>query len=151
MIRFKHGIFFYLLCFLHFILGINGSVGGILLMLKSDGSILGMEPDWLNDSPFNSYFIPGLLLFIFLGAFSFLTLAGLLRKKNWHMLNKLNIYKDRNWAWTYSLYTGIISIIWITVQQIMTQYFWIQPVITIVGILIIICTLVPEVMKQYEQ
>ena len=147
---FKYSFFFYLLCFLHIFLGINGTIGGILLILKSDGSLLGMETGWLIHSPFNNYIIPGLLLFLFLGTLPLLIVSGLVKKMSWQKADALNIYKNRHWAWTFSLYEGIISITWITVQLVLTQYFWIQPVIIIIGLLIIICTMIPGVIKQFE-
>lgn len=139
-----------LLCFLHLFLGINGLAGGTLLVIRPDGSLLGMQTDWLNHSPFNNYLLPGLLLSIFLGILPLITIAGLIMKKNRRSMNLFNIYQNRNWAWTFSLYTGIIAITWITVQLIMTQYFWIQPVIIFTGLFIIIITMLPGLMKHYE-
>jgi len=138
-----------LLCSLHLFLGINGLAGGILLIIKPEGSLLGMNVDWLNRSPFESYLIPGILLAFFLGVIPLVTFFGLIIKKNWRFANLFNIYRNRYWAWSFSLYTGIIAITWITVQLILTQYFWIQPVIIFIGLLILILTLVPEVMNRF--
>jgi len=119
-------------------------------MIKTDGSLLGMQANWLNRSPFKSYLIPGLLLFLFLGIIPLLTFIGLIKKKNWQFTNLFNIYRNRNWAWSFSLYTGIIAITWITIQLILTQYFWIQPVIIFNGLFIIIITMLPQIIKQFE-
>jgi hypothetical protein len=131
-------------------LGISGTFGGGMLILQPDGSLLGMAPDWLEKSPFNSYFIPGFILFALIGLLPLLTFVGLLLKPDWTWANLFNIYSNRYWAWTYSLYSGFILIIWITVQLIMTQYFWLQPVMIFTGILILILTLTPPVMKKFE-
>jgi len=139
-----------LLCLLHLFLGLNGLAGGILLIIKPDGSLLGMNVDWLNRSPFESYLIPGILLAFFPGVVPLVTFLGLIIKKNWRFANLFNIYRNRYWAWSFSLYSGIIAITWITVQLILTQYFWIQPVIIFIGLLILILTLVPEVMNRFE-
>ena len=147
----KHRPFIVILCLLHIILGINGLIGGILLVIKTDGSLLGMKTDWLNHSPFKNYFIPGLLLSLFLGVMPLLTFTGLILERNWKWAKNFNIYRNRHWAWSFSLYTGIISIFWITIQLLLTQYFWIQPVILLLGLFIIILTMVPEVMKHFEQ
>jgi hypothetical protein len=122
-----------------------------MLAAKADGSLLGMQPEWLMHSPFANYLIPGILLALFLGIIPLITFVGLIRKRNLKMANAFNIYRDRHWAWSFSLYTGIIAICWITVQLIMTQYFWIQPVIIFTGLLIIIITLMPDVMKRFEK
>lgn len=138
------------LCMLQFFLGINGLIGGILLIVKSDGSLLGMQSDWLNHSPFKNYSIPGFLLAFFLGIIPLMTFFGLMKRRNWRFTNLFNIYQNRDWAWSFSLYTGIIAITWITIQLILTQYFWIQPVIIFNGVFIIITTMLPIVMDHYE-
>jgi len=145
-----HRLSIILLSLLHLFLGINGLIGGILLVIKTDGSLLGMQVDWLNRSPFNNYLIPGILLSLFLGVLPLITFLGLIKRRNWRFINLFNIYRDKNWAWSFSLYTGIIAISWITIQLILTQYFWIQPVIIFNGLFIIIVTMIPGVMKHFE-
>jgi hypothetical protein len=141
--------FLYLLFIPLLFLGISATAGGGLLFLKPDGSLLGMDPGWLDKSPFNTYVIPGLILLLIVGLFPLFTFVGLLIKPEWKWANSLNIYHDRHWAWTYSLYSGIIAIVWITAQLIMTQYFWLQPVMIFTGVIIIILTLTPYVMKHF--
>ena len=51
------------------LLAFNAFYGGISLMMAPDGSLLKMQPGWLDKSPFNSYFIPGFLLFLMNGIF----------------------------------------------------------------------------------
>ncbi len=64
-------------------------------------------------------------------------------------INAFNIFSDKTWGWTYTLYTGIISVIWIVVQQLLTGYFILQPIIAGTGILIVIFCLMPRVQKYY--
>ncbi len=141
----------YLLYSLHLFLGINACVGGFLLMLKPDGSLLQMSQAFLRNSAFTNFLIPGLLLFTFIGLLSVLTFCGLVFKFNFKILDTLNIYSDRHWAWAFSLYTGITTILWITIQLLITEYFWLQPVIILTGLSILICSLTPGVMKHYEK
>jgi len=143
-------LFLYPLLLLHTFLGIGALAGGGMLFLKPDGSLLGMDPGWLEHSPFNSYLVPGFLLFTFNGLLPLITLVGLLLKPNWRWPNTLNIYSNKHWAWAYSLYSGIIVITWITIQLIMTQYFWLQPVMIFTGLLIIVLSLTPSVLKYFE-
>ena len=77
-------------------------------------------------------------------------LAGLIGKRNSGLMERLNIYPGKHWSWTISLYTGIITIVWIIVQQLLTEYFVLQPLISAVGILIVIVTLLPRVQKFYS-
>jgi len=150
MKKLKHKPSLILLCVLHIFLGINGLTGGLLLIIKPDGSLLGMQMDLLNNSPFSNYLIPGVLLLLFLGGLPLFTFYGLIKRSNWKWVRALNIYRDRYWSWSFSLYTGIIAIFWITIQLLLTQYFWIQPIIIFVGLFIIVLTMVPQVMEQYK-
>ncbi len=140
----------YVLVTLHLILGMSASGGGFLLMLKPDGSLLQMQEGWLKNSPFENYLIPGAILFLLLGVFPFWILYGLIFKPSVALNNKLNIYSSIHWAWTYSLYEGIIVITWIVVQMIFTGYFWLQPVIILIGLLIIIFTMMPQTIKHFS-
>ena len=78
-----------------------------------------------------------------------ITLVGLFRKKRSKLFDKLNIYADKYWGWTFSLYTGITCISWIAIQQLLTDYFILQPIICIVGLLILVFTLLPAVQKYF--
>jgi hypothetical protein len=139
----------YLLCLLHLVLGISAFAGGASLMLAPDGSLLDIKQSWLQHTPFSNYFIPGLLLFLLNGIFPLLVFFGLIFKPDWEIFDRFNIYKDKHGAWTYSLISGIIVLIWIIIQQLMTAYFWLQPLIAAIGLLIIIITMMPGVIKYY--
>jgi hypothetical protein len=82
----------------HLLLSINGLIGGLLLMIKPDGSKLQMDPTWLGRTPFQNYFLPGLLLFTFVGLLSMITLLGLMFKFKASILNKVNIYPEKHWG-----------------------------------------------------
>ncbi|MCG3164989.1 MAG: hypothetical protein POELPBGB_00749 [Bacteroidia bacterium] len=147
----KRPFFLYMLCIVHLLVGLNAAAGGVLMMLKPDGALLGMKQEWLANSPFENYFIPGLLLFFMLGIFSLFTVWGLLRKPQLKVFNVLNIYPDMHWAWAYSLYSGIITITWILIQMLLTQYFWLQPLIIFFGLLVIVFTLIPGVITCFKK
>ena len=66
---------------------INGAgavYGGVHLMLHPDGSSLQLSPQWIEGSVFSNYFIPGVVLFIMNGLFSFTALALLLFGNRWN-------------------------------------------------------------------
>jgi hypothetical protein len=140
----------YFLCLLHLCIGISAFAGGGSLMLEPNGTFLNMKKALLQHSPFSNYFIPGLILFFLLGIFPLLIIFGLLFKPDWKFFNLFNIYKGRHGAWAYSLFFGIITISWIVLQQAMMTYFFLQPLIAAMGVLIIIVTLMPAVMKYYD-
>lgn len=147
---FKHPLEVYALCLLLLSLSAGALYGGGALIIKPDGSLLQMQP-WLSKLPFPNFLIPGIILFVMNGLLPLLVVVGLLFKPNIIFLNRLNVYRDRHWSWTFSLYSGIIAIIWIIVQQFVTDFFVLQPIIASVGLLIIVFTLLPKVVKHYAE
>ncbi|MBL7825698.1 MAG: hypothetical protein JNJ57_03640 [Saprospiraceae bacterium] len=137
----------YLLLFLQLILGTGAFYGSWKLLTDPMG--FGMNPEWLAGTPFKSYVIPGLILLVCNGLFPLLIVWGLIARPQTGPWGALNIYSDRHWAWTYSLFSGIMLIGWITVQLMMVPSFWLQPTFLVVGLLILILTLTPGVMRYY--
>jgi hypothetical protein len=140
-----------LLILVHLVLSVNALIAGGMMMIKPDGSLLGMQTGRLSNSPFSNYFIPGLFLFTMVGGVSLFSIIGLIAKPAWPLPQKFNLYKDKHWAWTWSLYSGIIVIAWIAIQLLMTDYFWLQPVIIFLGLLIIILTMTPGIINYYKR
>jgi hypothetical protein len=56
---------------IYFFVGITAIVGGAALMWAPDGSLLKMPLSDLRPSPFEDYFLPGLILFTIMGIGSF--------------------------------------------------------------------------------
>jgi hypothetical protein len=139
----------YILFFLLILLAANAFYGGLSFIIAPDGSLLKMEPGWLDGSPFHSFLIPGILLLIFNGIFPLIALFGLLSKNKWQWINFLNIFRDKSWGWTFSLYCGIVTNIWIIAQQLMAGFFILQPIIAAVGLFILVAALLPRTMRYY--
>ncbi len=147
----KRPLIIWLLIFFHFIITINAIPAGIMMMLRPDGSLLGMGPGWLSRSPFKNYFTPGVILCVVVGGISLVAMTGLISGYYWKLPERFNIYKNQTWPWTFSLYAGITVIAWIAIQLMMTSYFWIQPVIIMIGLMIIILTMIPSVIDFYSK
>lgn len=139
----------YLLVAIHILLSVGAFYGGWMLLFDPAG--LGVRTEWLTGSPFDSFVVPGLVLLVFNGVFPLLIAWGLMARPVWRAVGAFNIYTNRHWAWTYSLFSGIILIIWITVQLTMVPSFWLQPAYLAVGLSILICTLWPAVMRYFEK
>lgn len=56
-----------ILILLELFLALTAFYGGGALMAKSDGSLLQMSTEWLQKTPFDNYFIPGLILALIVG------------------------------------------------------------------------------------
>lgn len=138
-----------ILLLLLLILGINGLAGGLLLVIHPDGSLLGMQQGWLENTPFPNYFIPGIMLFFVNGLIPMAAFIGLVFRMKSRFFGWFNLFPDKHWGWTWSLYSGIITMGWIIGQQLLTEYFILQPIIASMGLGIIIFTLMPAVQNRY--
>ena len=139
----------YILSLLLLFLSAGAIYGGGSLIISPDGTLLQMDPKWFDLIPFPDYLVPGIILFTLLGIFPLISLFGLFYGKTNLLFNRVNIYREKHWGWTYTLYSGIVSIIWIIVQQMMAEYFILQSIILATGILIVICCLMPRINRFY--
>lgn len=141
------------LIFLHVFLGIGAVSGGLAFILAPTGNdnYLGMPFSFLENTPFDSFLIPGILLFTVLGVFPLVLAYWLFRKTPSKFGEVLNVFKDKHWSWGFSLYVGFALIIWITVQVYFLQavgglhLFYIA-----YALLILIATLWPNVQRHYS-
>ncbi|MDP4085258.1 MAG: hypothetical protein Q8934_11670 [Bacillota bacterium] len=141
----------YLLICLHIFLGIGALFGGGALIISPDGSILSMPLKMLQNSPFNNFLIPGLILFVGLGILPLITTIFLISEKPSKIAKKLRIDKEKDLSWNSSLYVGFILIIWITVEMYLIKEVALIHVFYIfLGLLIQAVTLLPSVKKYYS-
>jgi hypothetical protein len=109
------------LIILLFIIGLNGLAGGYYGMAGAKD----VPMEWLSGTPFTSYFIPGLFLFVCVGGLFLLTATAL--------------YLRQRFAHILSILCGSILLLWIIIQVIIIGYVsWLQPTMLIAGILIIL-------------
>lgn len=133
------------------LLGIGAIIGGGALIIDPSGNLVHMPDSLLEHSPFGSFLIPGIILMLVLGVVPLIIAVSLIRRTHWKIGEKLNLYSNQYWAWTFSLYTGFTLIIWI-----MAQVYWIQHVSIIHlvyfawGVGIQIVTLLPGVQRKYQ-
>ena len=133
------------------LLSIGGISGGISLIISPDGSLLQMPVTVLKKSPFTDFLIPGCILFVFIGVLPAILAYSLIWMPKWRFPEILNIYKKMYWCWTYTLYSGIILIIWMDVEIAMIGYgSIIQLLYLFYGLAVIITSLLPPVIKYYK-
>ncbi|WP_185806804.1 hypothetical protein [Bacillus sp. HMF5848] len=141
---------FYVLIILQFLLGVGAVFGGVFLILDPSGEMLKMPIEMLETSPFNSFFIPGMILLLSLGVYPLIITVALITKWEFNFMKKLALFKDKHWAWNHSLYIGFATIIWITTQIYMIQDVHVIHIVYIGwGLLIQIFTLVPGVQAYF--
>lgn len=131
--------YFFLLVALLF-QGLSGLVGGFGLISDPTGSSMSMSVEWLNDSPFDSYLIPGLILFLALGVFPIFVTYG--------------IWNYRSWSWLSALLVGVMLIIFIVVEILMIGYQPVPPLqlfYGILGLVLIALVLYPSLRQNMNE
>ena len=147
----KRSISSYLLISLVFIQMVSALPAGWSLVTDPTGVGLGIPLDILQHTPFSNFMWPGLFLFIFLGLFPALIFYGMVKRPIFKKLEKLNLYKDYHWSWTYSYYLGVILILWINMQLFfIREFFILQFVYSMLGILIIFITHLPSTKRDFK-
>lgn len=95
---------------------------GIGLILKPDGSNLGMSVELLGESPFEDFLIPGIVLLSINGLGSIL--GGLLS------------FRRHLYAGKVTMILGVVMVIWIASQVYWIGLIsWMQPVYFVLGIM----------------
>jgi hypothetical protein len=142
----------YLLMSLMLFQAISALPSAFMLIMKPSGELLGMPLSHLQHSPFHDFLIPGLFLFLILGVLPLIIFIGLVKPFGSRFFEALNIYKAQHWSWTFSYYTGIILVMWINLQLLMIrQWDFLHLFYSSLGLLIIIMTQYPSVVKFYEK
>lgn len=105
----------------------SGSILGGIQLITTNG--MGMSVSILENTPFSSFLVPGLILAVVIGGLSLLT--------------SVLLFLNHKLAIECSVTLGFGLIIWIYVEMYLTRMsFWLQTVIFAIGILIIIISLV---------
>ncbi len=141
-----------LVCLLSF-LGISALGGGLFLMISPSGKLIGGLPlSILKNSPFQDFLIPGIILFLVIGIVPLLTAIALIKKPMSVFAEKLNVFKDLHWSWSFSIYVAFALIIWIQVESIFVQSVgWLQTFYMLYALPIIIIALLPKVRLKYKK
>ena len=138
------------LLFLLLFLSLGALFGGAMLVLDPSGGLLQIPVTILENSPFNNFLIPGLILFTILGVFPALISVSLLKQPQLTWVNVLNVYSDMYWAWTFTLYIGFALIIWISVQTLIINFvLFVHTGYIFLGLSIVCIALLPSVRQHY--
>ena len=127
--------------------------GGVVLIISPTGELIGIPLSEFRNIPFNSYLIPGIILFSVLGLIPLLLIIALLKKPESKLAEQINVFKDMHWSWTYSIYIAFTLIGWVHIQLIFLQssVHWLHTFYMFYAILIIIIALLPQVRNIYKK
>jgi len=133
-------------------LGLGALGGGGALIISPSGKLLGMPLSMLAESPFNSFFMPGIILFLVLGLIPLCLIIALLKKPESKLAENINFFKDMHWAWTYSIYIAFVLIFWIQIQMVfLSTVYWLHTFYMFFAVLIIFVALLPQVRNSYKK
>ena len=116
-----NSISLYLMMALILFQGVSGLFGGFALVADPTGAVLSMPVTLLEGSPFDNFFIPGLILLTILGIFPVVVFYG--------------IWVRADWAWTGALLVSTALIAWIGFEILMVGYHDDPPLQLIYGLL----------------
>ncbi len=135
---------------LQLLLGVGAVASGALLMLSPDGGLMHMPLNMIEGAPFASFFIPGLILFLFVGIYPLCVTYGLWKQPDWTWPDAINPFKQFHWSWAGSLAAGVIVILWLSVELIWVSFMFLHTTYFIWAGLILLLTLSPAV-RRYSK
>jgi hypothetical protein len=140
------------LIFLLALLGLGALGGGGVLIISPTGELIGMPLSMLAPSPFHSFLIPGILLFVILGIFPLLLILALISRRPSPIAERINFFGDMSWQWSFCIYLAFALIIWIQLEMVLLNaVHWLHTVYMFYAIAIIFTTLLPRVRSQYKK
>ena len=141
-----------ILLILLIVLGLGAIFGGFVLIISPSGKLFRMPLSMLDNSPFNNFLIPGIILFSVLGVVPIVLMFALLKKPVSKFAEQFNFYKDMHWAWTYTIYIAFALIIWIQIEMIFLRtVHWLHTLYMFFAIAIIFVALLPSVRSLYKK
>ncbi|PZR31029.1 MAG: hypothetical protein DI538_21685 [Azospira oryzae] len=142
----------YLLLILLAFLGLGAVGGGGVLIVSPDGQLMGMPSSVLEHSPFSNFLIPGIILFFVLGILPCLLIVALIRKQESIFADRINLFPDMHWTWTYTIYVAFALIIWIQMEMVFLKaVHWLHTFYMFYAVAILCCALLPAVRRYYSK
>lgn len=133
-------------------LGIGALFGGGALILSPSGELIHMPSSMIKDSPFPNFLIPAIFLFTFLGLAPCLLIFALLKKPESKLAEQINIFKDMHWSWSFSVYVGLILILWLQLEMMFIHsVHWSHTFYMFLAVAILIVAILPQVRRLYKQ
>lgn len=140
----------YILIAIILLISIGAIPSAIKIIQDPTGKLIQFPDNYLKNTAFRDYLIPGVILLIVIGILPLFLAYGLLRRDSLKFLNNLSIYRDKNWQFSFLMYYSFALLIWIQVQTIFVPYFFLQTAISCIGILILILSLFPSIRNYYS-
>jgi len=132
-------------------LGINGILGGYLMLTNPTGTVIGMPVTYLERTPFTNWFVPGLWLIFIWGLGSFVVLAGLWLRTELSAFALLTFWSHEHWSLGLSILLGLALIVWLTVQVFtLPEMATIQYILYGLALVLIFTPILPSMREYYH-
>lgn len=123
--------------------------GGAAMLVAPRGGVLPIE--LLAGSPFETFLIPGLLLFGVLGVLPAIATWALLARHRWAAMAPLERAFGTHWSWPLAGALGIALVVFIVVEVAMIEGHWLQALYGAVGLAVVASTLWPATRSHYRR
>ena len=146
----KRPISVYLLMFFLAFLAIGSLYGGGMLVLDPSGELLQLPISALDNAPFETFLVPGLILLMVLGVFPLMVTFALWSKPRWNAVAWIEHRFKEHWSWVASGLVAISLFIWLAVELWMVGYTFLLLIFTFVAVAILAFTLQPSTRRYYQ-
>lgn len=132
-------------------LGVNGFIGGYLMLSDPYGAPMGMPVSVLQSTLFHNFIIPGIFLIVVWGAGSFIVLLGLWLHPQKPAFDLVTRWTREHWAWTLCVGLGMGLLIWLTYQVFtLPEIAPVQFILYALAILAVAIPLLPGMRAYYR-
>ena len=129
---------------------LSGLFGGMMLVLDPSGAMLGTPLELLENTPFTTFLIPGLLLLTVLGAFPAVISYSLWKTPEWKAAERIEQLFGEHWSWIGSGVVGVALLIWLAVELWMVDYSTLLLIYVFTALAILALTLLPSTRQFYR-
>lgn len=132
------------------VLAFLGFFSGVSFLLDPSGESHGMDTTTLEGTPVGDFTLVGLFFVIAYGILPIFAIFGLWKLPRWHWTDAINKWTGQNWAWSATVATGVILIVWIAVEVALIgspEGFprFLQVMMALDGIVILALAMLPRV------
>ena len=125
------------------------------LILSPSGKAIGLSLDLLDNAPIGDFLLVGLYFLAFFGVLPTIAAYGLVTRKRWHWTDFLNRWTGQHWAWTASVASGILLLVFIVIEVALLGVLTgigvvLQVVMSAVGIWILALVTLPSVRQSLK-
>jgi hypothetical protein len=128
----------------------GGFIGGLSFVRDRTGADLGAKLSWLQKTPVDDFFLPGLFLLGVYGIGSLVLIAGLAWRVSPGPVRRMDARLGHHWAWIGTIGQGSALVIWILYEfVVLPDQMLLQPILIGVGLVMVVLTLLPSVRQFY--